>query len=212
MAKAAQKIHSSTQKFTEILDISENVVIFQNSYATLVIEIQATNFSLLSQEEQNSKIYAYASLLNSLSFPIQLIIRNKKIDVSAYVKTLDLELAKSHDSLKLNTYIKHYRDFILSMVKVQTILDKKFYLAIPYSYFEKGVKGVLKKDDFALSAKTALHTKAESLLTELKRLTLNAKILEKEELIKLFYDIYNHNEALESQIEQSLKTPIVKAK
>lgn len=212
MARPAQKIHSSTQKFTEILDISENVVIFQNGYATLVIEIEATNFSLLSSEEQNSKIYAYASLLNSLSFPLQVIIRNKKVNVSAYIRTLDLEIGKSQNNPKLNTYIKHYRDFILSMIRVQTILDKKFYLTIPFSYFERGVKGVLKKDDFTISAKTALHTKAESLLTELKRLSLNAKILEKEELIELFYYIYNSTESSGDQIEQSLKTPIVRAK
>lgn len=211
MPKPAQKIHASTQKFTEIENIDENVVIFQNGYACLVIEIQATNFPLLSEEEQKSKLYAYASLLNSLSFPIQVLIRNKKINISSYIKMLDLEIQKSQNNPKLNTYIKQYKDFIWGMVKVQAILDKKFYLTIPFSYFEKGVKGVLKKDDLLNQAKTALRTKSESLIIELKRLSLNAKILEKEELIRLFYDIYNQGSSGED-IGESLKTPVIKAR
>jgi len=49
------------------------------------------NFELLSQEEQDAKIYAYSSLLNSLSFPIQVIVRSKRLDITAYLRQLDTQ-------------------------------------------------------------------------------------------------------------------------
>lgn len=218
MSKPAQKIHASTQRFTEIQDIADNIVVFEGASACLVVEIQAINFALLSVKEQEIKLFAYASLLNSLSFPIQILIRNKKVNISSYLKLLDLEIQKlsssqmdNKPSEKLITFIKKYRDFVSEMVKVNSVLDKKFYIVIPFSHLERGVKGVLKKEDFLNQAKAALHTKAESLLTQLGRLNLRAKTLEKEELIRLFYETYNQ-EAVEGPIEENIKAPIIKTK
>src|SRR6266550_3126397 len=79
---AAQKIHATTQKFTEIVDFIDNIVVLEGGAACMIIEITASNFALLSRREQDTRIFAYASLLNSLSFPIQILIRNKRIDIS----------------------------------------------------------------------------------------------------------------------------------
>ena len=73
MAKTAQKVRSTTQKFTEIEDIIDNIVLLSSGNACLIIEVKATNFALLSKEEQDAKVFAYAALLNSLSFPIQIL-------------------------------------------------------------------------------------------------------------------------------------------
>ncbi len=215
----ANKIQASTQKFTGIKDIIEDIVIFDGGNACLVVEVQATNFALLSQQEQEAKIYSYASLLNSLSFPIQVIVRNKKLDISLYLKRLDSEIQKRltssenpDSSSKLTEFIKQYRDFVSEMVKINIVLDKKFYMVIPFSNLEKGVKGTLSKDDSANQAKAGLHTKAESLLTQLNRLSLLSKILNKEELIKLFYEIYNHDLSETTEIEENIKAPIVRGK
>lgn len=205
-----QKIKASTQKFTEIEDIVENVVVLTGQRACSVIEIQATNFSLLSLEEQQTKIYSYATLLNSLSFPIQILIRNKRIDISSYLKLLDLEVQKMSNE-KLAGFIRQYRDFVLEMIKVNVVLDKKFYIVLSFSALEGGVKGVLKKEDFKEQAKSALKTKADLLLTQLLRLSLQAKILKKEELIRLFYEIYNEDSGLANRVEESVQTPIIKA-
>lgn len=219
MTKSVQKIHASTQKFTEIQDINDNIVIFNDAKACLIIEVQATNFALLSSSEQQAKIYSYASLLNSLSFPIQILIRSKKVDITSYLKLLDLEIQKassiqnkdSKKSERLAVFIKQYKDFISQMVKVNSVLDKKFYIIIPFSFLEKGMKGILKKEDFINEAKGALHSKAESLFSQLKRLSLNAKVLEKEELIRLFYEIYNQEGAYGTQVEENINTPIIKS-
>lgn len=219
---SAQKIKSSTQRFTEIEEIKEDIVLLLGGNACLVIEIQATNFSLLSATEQQAKLSAYASLLNSLSFPIQIVVRNKRVDVSSYLKMLDSEMQK----LRLGTqmtqtipgqnekridYIQKYRVFVEDLIKVNTVLNKAFYMVVSYSSFEKGITGVnIKKNDFFDQAKTALHTKAESLLSQLLRLGLKSKILDEDSLIRLFYDIYNQEETTISNLAEAASAPIVK--
>src|SRR5665647_506424 len=97
MAKSARKINATTQKFTEIQDVVDDIVILTGGNACLVIEVTATNFALLSAGEQDSKIYSYAALLNSLSFPIQILIRSKKLDITSYLKLLDVEAKKTQN-------------------------------------------------------------------------------------------------------------------
>ena len=215
MSKAAQKIHATTQRFTEVEDIVDDIVLFQGGSAALIIEVTATNFALLSAEEQDSKIYSYAALLNSLSFPIQIIVRSKKLDISSYLKLLDVQ-AKAIQNDLLANQIRLYRDFVQELVKVNTVLDKKFYVCIPYSYMEKGVGAMATgdrkntKSAFLEQAKTALHSKAEGIHSQVARLNLRAKTLEKEELIKLFYETYNDQSVETNQITDNLRTPIVR--
>src|SRR4030042_5933000 len=198
MAKTVQAKQATTQKFIEIVAVEDDVVILSGGNASLVIEVTATNFSLLSKEEKDSKIFSYASLLNSLSFPIQIFIRSKKLDISSYLKLLDQQAQESQNKT-LSSQIRLYRDFVKELIKVNTVLDKKFYISIPYSYLEKGIAAAKtgtrrdssSKDEFAEEAKASLRSKAQSLLSQLARLNLRAKTLEKEELVKLYYEIYN---------------------
>ena len=207
MKKSAQKTKATTQKFIEILDIIDNIVLFSFGNACSVIEVQATNFALLSQEEQNVKVISYSSLLNSLSFSIQIYIRSKKIDISSYLRLLDDEAAKSQNQL-LKNQINLYKDFVQDLVKVNVVLDKKFYIVIPYTGLEGGVG--MSRDNFFLSAKTKLATKAESLHAMLRRMNLSAKTLSKEELIRLFHEIYNGDFEQIDKIAQSIKYPFWK--
>lgn len=177
---------ATTQKFIEIVDVLDDVLILSGKRACLVLEITAANFTLMSKEEQDARIASYAALLNSLSFPIQIVIRSKKLDISNYLKLLE---SKENQTLNLSLKerIKEYRAFITDMVKVNSVLDKKFYIAIPYTFLEK--PGA----DFIASAKQSLHTKAEALKSQLSRLNIPAKPLRQEELIKLFYELYNED-------------------
>lgn len=196
MKNSAPK-QASTQKFIEILDIVDDVVLLDGGNACLIIEVEATNFALLSPEEQDAKIYAYAALLNSLSFPIQIIIRSKRQNISNYLKLLETEKLNSKNP-SLATQIGLYKDFVAELVKVNTILDKKFFIIIPYSSLEKGIVGAkeqVKVDSsqsmFVVGAKASLHSKAESLLNQLRRLSLKSQILGKEKITKLYYEIFN---------------------
>lgn len=212
-----QKIHASTQKFTEIVDFVDNVVLFEGGNACMIIEITASNFALLSKREQDTRIFSYASMLNSLSFPIQIIIRNKRMDISIYLKELD-EIEKQTKSPQLKTHIKLYRTFVHEMVTVNVVLNKSFYIAVPYSSLEGGVSGAAQNtqkkatgvENFAQKAQASLRSKAETLLTQLQKFAMSARILEKEDLIKLYYDIYNEGESMQvDQVEKGTNAAII---
>ncbi|OGH10767.1 MAG: hypothetical protein A3B38_03635 [Candidatus Levybacteria bacterium RIFCSPLOWO2_01_FULL_36_13] len=213
MKKPALKLNS-TQKFIEIIDVYEDILILTSGNASLIIEVQATNFDLLSQDEQNAKIYAYSSLLNSLSFPIQIVVRSRQLDISSYINLLAEEEAKTQNQA-LRKQISLYKKFVTELVKKNTVLDKKFYVVIPYSSLEKGVFGAKQAvggdsiKNLEVQAKAALHSKAESMHTQLSRIGLKSKTLEREDLLKLFYELYNDSSVHQSHMAHG-KTGIVK--
>ena len=213
---AAQKIHASTQKFTEIIDFIDNIVIMEGGNACIVIELTASNFSLLSRREQDARIYSYAELLNSLSFPIQILIRNKRLDISSYLVDLD-EAADTTPNKQLAEHIRAYRAFIKEIVTLNVVLSKSFFITIPFSSLEAGAKGVtqLQKGQtqaqaLANLAKKPLMLKAESLLGQIQKFAATARILNREELIKLFYGIYNEDAKIETkELDETIQTPII---
>lgn len=184
----------STQFFTEIEDVVDDIVLLRGGLSCLVVEVTATNFSLQSGEEQQIKILSYASLLNSLSFPIQVLIISRKLDISSYISLLEHEAQKS-DNLNLSHSIREYKNFISQLVQQNTVLDKKFYLVVSFSLLEKGATGITEGRDkgaYIIDAKNLLHSKISSIMDELSAIGLKAKILEKDQLIKLYYEIYNN--------------------
>lgn len=198
----AAQIKNSTQLFTEIEDISDDIVILTTGGASLIIETSAVNFELLSEEEQEAIIYAYNAFLNSLSFPIQLIISSRQMDVSAYLNYISRQQEKLSSS-KFKTYLEKYHQFILGIVKENRVLEKNFYMVIPFSPLELGIKagfsffGTSKKGlpfskDYIVSrAKTALIPKRDHLLRQLNRLGLKGEQLTTSQLVELFYELFN---------------------
>src|SRR3990167_4676906 len=90
-------ISGSTQQHLLIADITDDMVLTKEGGAAIILKTTALNFFLLSEKEQEAIIYAYASILNSLSFPIQILIRSQKKDVSKYIEYLGEEEAKQTD-------------------------------------------------------------------------------------------------------------------
>lgn len=212
MKKTAQT-SASTQYFTEVLDIREDIVMLHGGGACLVIELQAVNFALLSPEEQDAKVYAYAALLNSLSFPVQILVRSKKIEILPYIDSLTQAASRTTNS-KLAESINKYKDFVKDLVTMTTVLDKQFYMVIGYSSLEEGVSGAAKiahlnsedMDDLFIKAKASLHTKAESLMSQIDRMNLRARVLDHEGLIHVFHDIYNGETVQAMQVDEHTVT------
>src|SRR3989344_5468579 len=123
-------IRATTQEFLEIETIVEDIAILTNGSACLIVETTAVNFGLLSEEEQDSLIYAYASFLNSLSFPLQILILSKRMDISSYIELINTEEGRAVNQV-LKERLKRYREFILSIVKENRVLEKRFYLCLP---------------------------------------------------------------------------------
>ena len=194
-------IRASTQDFLDIEDIIDDILILRTAGAAVLLETTAVNFGLLSEDEQDALIYAYASFLNSLSFPLQVVILSKRMDISSYIDYIVQEETKQPNPV-IRDRIRTYREFILSTIKENRVLEKKFYLVVPFSPLELGIKeafsvsGKKKKlpfaKDYILSrAKTSLYPKRDHILRQLGRIGLKCRQLPTQELVELFYNIYN---------------------
>ena len=87
-------IKATTQDFIEIEEIKDDIVLMKDKSATLILEVGTVNYWLLAQEEQDAIISAYGKLLNSLSFPVQILIISKKTDISSYLNLIDEKIKK----------------------------------------------------------------------------------------------------------------------
>lgn len=203
-------VRGSTQDYLEIADIRDGVLLLKDGSAAMIIQISAVNFGLLSEREQEAIIYAYAGFLNSLNFAVQIVIRSQQKDISSYVALLEEEGKKQTNPL-LVEQIKKYREFVLQTVKENNVLDKKFYISIPFSSLELGVStttgSLIKKkkntlplppDAIISKAKIALEPKRDHVLRQLGRLSLKARQLTTSELTDLFYEIYNGDKKKEA--------------
>jgi peptide methionine sulfoxide reductase MsrA len=215
-------IRASTQEHLDIEDVQDGIVILKDGSCCLVVATTAINFGLLSEKEQEATIYAYAGLLNSLTFSIQIVLRSQRKDISGYLKLI--KRAEDKEAKKeIKTQIQKYRQFIEETVARNNVLDKKFYLIIPMSALELGVKQALtsafskKKLPFDKSyilqkAKTNLYPKRDHVLRQLARLGLKGKQLNTQELIQLYFNIYNPEvKGQQMTGSKQYQTPIMEA-
>jgi len=205
-------IRATTQEQIPIEDFQDDLVILKNGACCLILAVTALNFSLLSEPEQEATIYSYAALLNSLNFTIQILVRSKQKDISSYLSILLEEETKQKNPLLLNQ-IKKYRKFIEETIKRNNVLDKEFFVIIPFSAVELGVSqaitGSLLPKKTALpfpknyileKAKINLGPKRDHLIRQFARIGLSAKQLPTKELISLFYEIYNFEQVERQKI------------
>ncbi len=179
----------TTQDFTEIADIQENIVVLTNGGASIIVEIFSTNFALLSEDEQTSKIVGFSSFLNSLTFPLQILVINKRVDISNYITLLSNE-AHNAQNPQAQAYISAYTRFVQNLVKDNIVLDKRFFAVINYSSLESGVIGTLDPKEVIKRAKSSLLSKAQSVQSLLTRMNFQSKVLTDEALVILFKSMY----------------------
>lgn len=184
------KIHSSTQSFIEIEDIKDDVVYLKSRNACSILEVSSVNFFLLSQDEQNARIYGYMSLLNSLSFAIQIVIVSKKIDLSSYLSSLDHKIATTQNQ-RIAEHLRLYRDFIQDLIKGEGLLDKKTYVVIPFSSLELPPIGA--KKEYNVRVSEAIETKRTNVMTQIERIGLSSRVLKAEELGRVFFELFNQS-------------------
>lgn len=192
-----KKIHSSTQDFTEIVDVSDDIVFLKGGNACMIMEVSSVNFFLLSQDEQNARIYGYMALLNSLASAIQILIISRRVDLGNYIKLIEEKISNIQNQ-KVREQLTLYRDFIKDLIKGEGLLDKKIYIVIPFSQLELGVATTVKtqttdKKNLPLSerVKSALLSKRNNIATQVERMGLIARPLTTNELIKLYYELFN---------------------
>lgn len=214
-------VKASTQDFLEIEAIKDGLVILKDGSCALIIKTTAVNFGLLSEEEQDAIIYAYAAFLNSLSFPLQILITSRRMDISSYLDKL-AKLEESQPSGKIRSQIRKYYQFILGIVKENMVLEKNFYLVIPFSALELGAKSAgtllptkktlpFPKEYIIQRAKTALYPKRDHILRQLDRIGLKGEPLATQKLIELFYEAFNPEASQEEKLAEdaAFEAPLV---
>jgi len=220
-----------TQDHLDIIDIKDDVVILTGGRYRMVVETTAVNFDLLSEDEQNSAIYAYASLVNSLDYPIQILVRTRQVDITNYINFLRRQL-KEQPSSAMKEQLGDYITFVEQLVLENTVLQKKFYVVLPYmntstnqpnlfdsiisslpfSKSKTAPKGFT--EDSVKKAKLTLTRRIEDLQWQFRRLGIQITALPTEELIRLFYEIYNPEAGENSGLRQDpygYTTPIVRS-
>lgn len=192
--RATSPVKASTQSFIEIEDIRDDIILMKDYSASIVIEVGAVNFWLLSEDEQAGIITAYGNILNSLSFPVQILILSKRMDISSYLEYLQ-EKAKQEKDSNLAKHLVNYQNFIKNIVKKNTVLEKRFFFVVPFSPLELGAASVTKrklnKEYIITRAKTSLYPKRDNLLRLLAKVGLKATPLKEQELTELFHNLYN---------------------
>lgn len=180
---------ATTQESIPVEDIKDNILLLKDGGASIVIQTSAVNFGLLSEDEQIAIIDSFAQMLNSLSFAIQINIISRRLDISSYIKLLDKALSLQTNPL-LAELMVNYRSFVQSLIKDNEVLDKNFYIGVNVSRLEMGI-AYRALDDRLKKAKTILGPRRDQILRQLGRIGLKSNQLSTEQLIKLFYEIYN---------------------
>lgn len=197
-----EPLKSSTQAHLPIADIVDDIVLFKDGGAAVAMESTSLNFGLLSDREKESVIAAYAALINSLAYSVQIVIRTQRKDVTNYIKYLDGKY-KDVKGEKMKKLFASYRSFVIETTRKRNVLGKRFFLVIPFSPYELGAGASMKtfgkkvttlpftKEYVLKKAKTALLPKKDHMTRQAARLGLRVKQLDVEQLTQLFYDVYN---------------------
>jgi hypothetical protein len=121
----------STQNFLQIAEIRDGIVIMNDGSFRSVVMVKSVNFDLMSPQEREAVEYSYQGFLNSLFFPIQIFIRSQKVDLRPYIEKLD-KIRTEHDNMLLALLMQDYITYIDGLSQQTNIMDKKFYVVIPF--------------------------------------------------------------------------------
>ncbi len=213
--KTSKKEHpdTSTQRYLPFSQIRENIIIMKDDSARLVMRCSTINFLLKNIDEQDSIIISFQRFLNSLDFPIQILVRSKKLDIDTYLNNLN-DKAIKQTNLLLQNQTYEYIEYLRKLIEVAQIMKKEFYIILPFD--EKENKSV-KDDSFVwvfkvfwqsinwwqdllklrsqirnfTKMKKWLIGRSSSIKTWLQNVWLHAEVLNKQELVAFLTEYYN---------------------
>jgi len=195
----------SSQKYIDVEEVKNDIVVLKNRSLRSILLVSSINFDLKSSEEQEAIIFGYQNFLNSLDFPIQILISSKRLDIDPYLELLD-EKRKAQTSELMRLQISEYSNFIKNLTEVSQIMSKHFYIVIPFYPVEnKGGGGVLSglmnafntkqkiTEDIETfeSYKNQLWQRVDQVASGLNGLGVKSTVLKTEEIIELLFSSYN---------------------
>lgn len=193
----------SSQKYLEISEIKDNVVMMKNGSLRAVLMVSSINFALKSIDEQDAIIYRYQSFLNSLDFSIQIVVNSRQLNIDTYLDVLREEEKKQTSDL-LRMQIGSYIEYINGLVKMANIVTKTFYIVVPFSLAESKDGNIKSKVSAVTNAtqvmssrrsfekyRDQLFQRVDHIVENLSGAGLRMTMLSTQELIELYYTIYN---------------------
>jgi len=204
MKKNKKTIQHSTQDMVDIAEIRDDVVILKDGTLRAVLLVSSINFALKGEDEQNAIIQAYASFLNSLDYPLQIVIQSRKLEIDKYLENLKTREKEQTNEL-LRMQISDYRNYILELLELGEIMSKKFYVVVPYNPLSDKKKGFFNRLMETFSAPKLIRLKTERfnhhrnelmqrlefIISGLNSMSLSAVSLDTQGLIELYYNTYN---------------------
>ncbi|MEI7620531.1 MAG: hypothetical protein WCJ57_03085 [Candidatus Falkowbacteria bacterium] len=198
------KVAVSTQQYLDIAEIKDNTVIMRDGTLRAVLAVSSINFALKSEDEQNAVISSYVGFLNNINSMIQIVIQSRELNIANYLEYLhQREKEQTNKLLKIQT--TEYIEYIKELISIGKIMNKRFYVVIPYSPISDQRKGFfsslseafrpatslkLKESKF-LKYKESLYRRVDSISSSLSSLGVDVHQLDTQELIELYYKTYN---------------------
>ena len=213
-AKAA----TPTQQYLDILEIRDDTVVLKDGTLRGVILVSSINFSLKSDEEQDAVIEAYTQFLNTIDYPLQIVIQSRRLDIDEYLEVLQQTEAKqTNELLKIQT--RDYRQFVAELVQIADIMTKRFYVVVPYSpkvdrparffsrlfdIFAPTSTIHLKQKQFE-DFRRELFKRVDATMNALDSAGLKSVLLDTQSLIELYYNSYNPETSRQQKLQEVSK-------
>ena len=205
---------NSTQSTLQLSEIRDNMVIMVDGTFRAVIACKSINFDLMSEREREGVEFSYQNFLNSLNFPVQILIRSERVDIGPYITQL-IDKRRSQDNMLLGVLMDDYIGFIDALAQEANIMDKSFYIVIPFfpqgdaaNFVEQGKgffgklfgqsKNTVTRIDTATyqKAKDEVRRRVDVVQAGLFQIGVQSAQLDTKSLGELYYNFYNPDTAV----------------
>jgi hypothetical protein len=211
---------AATQRYLPIAEIHNDTVLLKNGGIRGVLAVEALNFNLKSETEQQGIIAGYASFVNTIVFPLQIVIRSNRTNIDDYLQQVT-DAAKKHKTELLRQQTLGYVEFMKKLLDVADIMQKRFYVIVPVDRTARKKSALenmfswMSPDDTLGGASQRrreftqglkqLNERVEVVETGLANVGLHTKRLTTRDLVELFYQIYNPQTAQHQKIPGDLE-------
>lgn len=223
--KKAKNEQQSTQKHLNFAEVRDGVVIMRDGSLRMIVLCSPTNYDLKSPAEKDAIEYSYQGFLNGLHFPIQIVIQSRRIDLDPYLEKLEQGLADQTNPL-LASLMEDYIFNIRDLLNEVNIMDKRFYVVVPYFVAEdkkgpnvfsqlgalfKGPQDVVQTSGQYEERRRELIQRTNTVAQGLAQIGIRTAVLRTQEIIELFYNSYNVDESQVQSLTNSdgITTPVV---
>ena len=214
MQKPPQRANiPSTQNYLNIGEIRENTIVMDDNTVTSVLLVSSINFALKNEDEQNAIIGGYVNFLNNISYPLQILVQSRELNIDAYLNDLrEKERLQTNELLKQQT--AEYVDFVTQLIALGKIMSKRFYVVVSYNPLSDEKKGfmarvsdlfnpiraIAMKEKHFKDLRNELDRRVDNVISGLESMGLNVVELDTQSLIELYYNVYNPEESKNEQL------------